>query len=195
MYQVNAAIRGTAGLLQHSFGQVALTSLQETTKRRTGKVDYSLEWMDTMFVDRSGYLYEPATHIEGALLRAAAQFKMAKTKTWKDTVRAYVIVQPDEILHLRNGQPVLAPDETLLTNPTDYLSVSIMRVVVQRAAVARSRLLIAPGWELAFCIQVQDEQMRIDALRDILIEAGRAFGIGDYRPRYGRFEVTQFEVQ
>lgn len=197
MYNINASVQGTAGLLQHAFGQSQLDTLQENAKRQTGTPDYSLEWMTTMYVTRSGYLYQPASHIEGALQRAASGFKQKGKggKTWKDAVKAYCYVLPDEIPHLLNGEQIPAPTADLIKNPTEQLSVSIMRVKVQRAAVARSRLLIAPGWQLAFTMQIQDDQLRPDVVQAVLEEAGRAVGIGDYRPRYGRFLVTSFEVE
>lgn len=196
MFKIEARIRGTAGLLQHAFGQSSMDSLQENAKKQTGTPDYSLEWMDTMYTDRQGLLVQPASHIEGAMQKAASSFKMKGKggKTWKDPVKAYCYVLPDFIPHLRNGECVPAPTADLLNGATEYLSVSVMRVKVQRAAVARSRLLVAPGWELAFTMEVQDEQLRPEVLETVLQEAGRAVGIGDYRPRYGRFEVTYFQV-
>lgn len=197
MYMVNASIQGTAGLLQHAFGATQLQVLQESTKRRTGAVDYSMEWLTTMYTDQDGMLVQPASHLEGALIRAGTSFKIKgqKQKTYKDIIRAFVYVCPDNIVHLRNGTPVIAPTAELLENPTPFLSVSIMRVVVQRAAVARSRLLIAPGWELSFQMQVLEEQLSPEALKTILEFAGNSVGIGDYRPRYGRFNVNSFNVQ
>lgn len=196
MYVINAHIRGTAGLLQHAFGQATLDDIQEKSKARTGTPDYSLEWLDTMYVDRGGLLCQPASHLEGAMQRAAASFTMTgkRGRTWKDPIKAYVYVSPDDIPHIRDGAYVQAPDASLLKNPTESMSVSIMRVKVQRAAVARSRLLLAPGWELAFKIEVQDTQVPAGTVKQILEEAGRAVGIGDYRPRYGRFEVISFEA-
>lgn len=196
MYQINARIRGTAPLLQHSFTQNHLVTLMEGASKRTGSPDYSLEWLATMYITKDNYLCQPATHIEGAIQRAATSFKMKGKggKTWKDFIKAYCYVLPDDILHLCNGQPIPAPDASLVDNPTDMLSVNIMRVKVQRAAVARSRLMISAGWELAFTIEVQDEQVRPDVAHQILSEAGRAVGIGDYRPRYGRFEVIDFQA-
>ena len=85
---------------------------------------------------------------------------------------------------------MLAPKADLLLQPTEHLSVSVMRVIVQRAAVARARLQIAPGWELKFNLEVHDDQVRPDVIPEIMVEARRAVGIGDFRPRYGRFEVT-----
>lgn len=196
MYKVFARIQGTSPLLQHAFGSAAMESLTEEAKARTGQVDYSLEWMTTMYAGSDGYLYQPATHIEGALQKAASAFKVKGKagKTFKDAVKAYAYVAPEQPHLLWNGQPIPTPTKHLLESPTEALSVSIMRVKVQRAAVARSRLMVNPGWELEFAIDVIDAQLPQAVVKEALIEAGRAVGIGDYRPRYGRFNVVSFEV-
>jgi hypothetical protein len=195
MYKVNTAIQGVSPILQHKFGDATLDTLGENAKRRTAKADYSLEWMATMYVSSNGLLFQPAAHIEAAMVRAATNFIIKGRKTFKDAFKGFVYVTPDEIPHLWNGQPVTAPDESLLIEPTENLSVSIMRVVVNRAAVARSRLQVEIGWQLAFTIEVHDDSIAPETLRVVLEEAGRAFGIGDNRPRYGRFEIVQFAPQ
>jgi len=198
MYKIDAMIHGTAGLLQHAFGQAQLAGLQERSSKRTAKPDYSFEWMDTMYTSPSKngktLLVQPATHIEGAMIKAGTNFKMRGRITYKDSVKGFIFVSPDAIPHLRDGEIVEAPDESLLESPTESMSVSIMRVVIQRSAVARSRLLIAPGWELAFNIAVQDDDISADTVYKILEHAGHSIGIGDYRPRYGRFTISKFEV-
>lgn len=195
MYTVNARIRGTTSLLQHAF-PLALLKPAETTRKHMGATDYSLEWMNTMYVTADGYLYQPASHLEGALVRAATNFRIKgrSGKSWRDPIRAYCYVQPDEVRHLRDGHPVLAPGPELLEQATPHLSVHVARVVVSRSAVARSRLMIAPGWELDFTTEVHDPQVLASTLREILAEAGRMAGIGDFRPRHGRFELASFTV-
>ncbi len=197
MYTVKVTIRGTAPLLQHKFGAIQEAAMTKGSRKNTGSQDWSKEWLDTMYTTRSGYLYQPATHIEGALQKAAVSFKVkgGRGKSWKDPIKAYVYVTPDEILHLHDGQPILAPTDDLMANPTSTMSVSVMRCVVQRAAIARSRLMLTPGWELTFTVEVMDDQVRPDVLKEVFEEAGRAVGIGDYRPRYGRFQVVTFEVK
>jgi len=196
MYTIQATIRGTAAILQHKFSDATLLGLQKReSKRKSGKPDYSDEWLGTMYA-HNGYVYQPANHIEGALVKAATRFRSGK-QTWKDPFRAYVYIvgidHPDKIYHYFNGQCIPEPTIELIENPTDVLSVNISRVTVQRAAVARSRLQIEPGWELTFRIEVHDEQVPFELVRDVLEEAGRAVGIGDYRPRYGRFEIIDFQ--
>ncbi len=197
MYEIQVRIKGTAPLLQNRFTPDALNNLMQGAKKKTGVIDYSAEWLKGMYASSEGYLFQPATHLEGALVEAAKAFKIkgSGNKTWKSVIRAYCYVKPDEIIHLRDGKPVTVPDASLEGNPTEYLKVNIQRVKVRSAAVARSRLEIAEGWQLNFTIEVIDDQVRPVIVQEILSEAGCAVGIGDYRPRYGRFDIIQFEVQ
>lgn len=197
MYTIDVQICGTTPLLQHKFAPTTLATLMDGASKRTGAPDYSLEWLEAMYVTADGYLCQPATHIEGALVRAGSAFKVKgkSGKTWKEAMRAYCYVQPHEIVHHYAGAPVKAPGPELLTTPQQHLSVNIMRVIINRSAVARSRLMIGEGWELTFTIEVHDEQLRPDIVKTILEEAGRSVGIGDFRPRYGRFAVTVFIPQ
>lgn len=193
MYQIRARIVGTAPLLQHRFPLEALAGLMEGATRRTGAEDRRYEWLTTLYA-HDGLLVQPASHIEAALVRAAAGFRVkgAKGKTYREIIRAAVLISPEEILHFWNGMPLAVPGPELLTTPTDALSVNLQRVIVNRAAVARARLQISPGWELDFTITVNDDQLRPEVVRTILEEAGQAVGIGDYRPKFGRFTVAAF---
>lgn len=195
MYQIQTTIIGSAPLLQHRFALDTLQSLREGANRRTGSVDYHYEWLATMYV-HDGTLVQPASHIEGALARAAAGFRVkgGRGRTYRDLIRAYVLVSPDAIRHYWEGQPLAAPGPELLTAPTPALCVNLQRVLVGRAAVARARLQINAGWQLTFTLTVNDDQIRPEVVHTILVEGGRAVGIGDYRPRYGRFEVSAFQV-
>lgn len=64
--------------------------------------------------------------------------------------------------------------------------------MVQRARIVRARPRF-DDWELSFQIINTDERIRKETLKQILSDAGRYFGIGDYHPRFGRFEVIKFE--
>lgn len=195
MYQVNVRVRGTTPILQHAFTGATLENLMGKKEKVAGTRDYSCEWMDTMYATADGFIYQPANHLEGAMIRSAVKFPVAgkKGKSHKDNFKGYVYVKPLEILHLWNGEPISAPTADLLTNPTEHLCINIARVVVNRAAVARARLQLSEAWELAFTIEVVENGIKPDLLYDVLADAGRSVGIGDWRPRYGRFTVTTFE--
>lgn len=187
-YQVEASIKGIAPLLQHRFGQDAIAEAQ-AVKKRTGEMDYSEEWRDTVYADEDGWLYEPSNHLESALIKAAVNFKIKgkRGKTYKDLVKAAVYIEP-ELIPLNVQIP-----ENPTHNPLEPFYVDIRPVIVARARVLRSRGALAKGWRLDFTITVIDDQLPFMVLKEIVDEAGRAVGVGDYRPRMGRFVVTRFE--
>jgi hypothetical protein len=47
-------------------------------------------------------------------------------------------------------------------------------------------------WSLKFELVCIDDRATANDIKEILEYAGTYIGIGDYRPRYGRFEVTDF---
>jgi hypothetical protein len=51
------------------------------------------------------------------------------------------------------------------------------------------------GWAITVQLLVNlPEYIPPDALQDVLVNAGRLIGLGDFRPTYGRFAVRQFEI-
>jgi len=48
-------------------------------------------------------------------------------------------------------------------------------------------------WVANFKLMVLDDTLPLEMLREILERAGTTIGIGDYRPKYGLFEVMKFE--
>lgn len=174
-YEVQVKIAGIATLLQHRYRFKDETN--DKTTRKTGRPDYSEEWRTALYVDETGMIYEPASHIEGALVRAAGNFQITgrSKKTYRELVKSAVFVTPDAI-PLGKKEP-------------DFIHKA--RVIVSRSAVERLRPAFRV-WELSFTIQVLDDQLDKQVVQQILQHAGQYQGIGDYRPRYGRFRVVQF---
>ena len=75
----------------------------------------------------------------------------------------------------------------------DYLD--RRRVTVQRAGITRERPAFAAGWQATVVMLVATPQY-IDPilLRQTLTQAGILVGVGDFRPSFGRFSVTSFEL-
>lgn len=191
MYTVEVEIQGVSPLLQHRYPVPELDTMSKGGKRQTGATDYTQEWRQYFYATPDGDLYQPASHLEGALTSAATSFKITgrRGKTYKDLFRAAVFVTPDTLLH---GMSV--PDE-LDTDADKPLFLDVRPVVVNRARVVRIRPAFRAGWKLAFTLEVLDDQIAPELLNDVLTLAGRTVGIGDYRPRFGRFLISRFEVQ
>jgi len=71
------------------------------------------------------------------------------------------------------------------------------RVVVQRAALLRTRAMFEPPWAVSFKVDVDEELVDAEQLDLWLRIAGRRVGIGGWRPEksgpYGRFSVDSIE--
>ena len=189
MYTINVKVRGVAPLLQHRFPVPDLADMGKGATVRTGAQDYTEEWREYFYATSDGMIYQPAVHFEGAMIKSAVGFKITgkRGKTYKDLFSASVFVAPDQIPH-----GVAVPD-TLDTDADKPLYLDVRPVVVNRARVVRIRPAFKAGWELSFSIECIDDQIAPELLLDVLTYAGRCVGIGDYRPKFGRFQVTLFE--
>jgi len=189
MYTVSVTVRGTAPLLQHRFPVPEFGNLSKGGRKSTGAIDYSTEWKE-YFYSNGGKIYQPSSHIEGALIKAAAGFKIAgkRGRSYKDLFSAAILIDPERIPHNMD-----VPEE-LDADADKPLYLDVRPVVVQRARIVRVRPAFRAGWELSFEITVSDDEVQPDLLQDVLILAGRSVGIGDFRPKFGRFAVVEFKT-
>lgn len=135
-----------------------------------------------IYRSENGKIYHPSEHILGALIKGGVAFKFEGKKTYKDCMKAGVVVEPECIPLLdKDGKQFKTWDE-----------IDARNVVIQRARVIRWRPRFN-DWKMAFTISIIDEDnIPVSTLKDILERAG-TIGIGDYRPRFGRFQVTKFQ--
>lgn len=173
MYQVKVKIEGVSPLLQHRY---EMEKAEDKSKKKAGSVDYSEQVEQAIYRDEQGNIYQPSSHIEGSLMKAAVNFQIAGKgkKTYKDLTKM-VIVEPFAIPHLH---PAFKVDKR--------------PVVINRARIVRCRPRF-DKWELVFTMLVQEDQLPVEVLEEILEYAGRYIGIGDYRPRFGRFRIVEFK--
>lgn len=175
-YVIKCEIEGVSSLLHHRYqfkDEKALTG-----KRRSGAEDHTEEWKQSLYrEDRIG-IYQPALHLDAAFVKAAANFQIPGRgkRTYKDLFKSAVFVSPDKLpLHKQE------PDR-----------IHRARMTVNRAAVERYRPEFLTGWRLQFEITILDDQVPREIVREIVDFAGAFCGIGDSRPRYGRFRVVSF---
>lgn len=174
MKSINVKIKGIVPLLQNRF----IGEVEESASQRSGVVDRSEEWRDALYFDEEIGIYEPAEHIWGSMIKAAVNFQIPGKgkKTYKDLMKSAIIIDPNKIPLGKKE-----PDE-----------IDKRPVVIRGSRILRQRPMMKEGWELSFAINLLDEQLQPDVVKVILEHAGKYVGIGDYRPRFGRFEVTKF---
>lgn len=176
MYEINVKIESTSPLLMNRFAE---EKAEEVIKRVTG-VRIPEEIAVALYILPDGKIYQPAAHIEGAFIKAAANFKITGRgkKTYKDLAKSSIFVEPEAIVHEMQEYII---DKRPVVNPTT------------RGRVIRARPRL-DDWSLSFKIKVLDDQFPREVVKSILDYAGSSVGIGDYRPRYGRFMVTTFNI-
>lgn len=196
MREYNVTIQGTADLLMNAFEVVGDTPPAPPTGAAK---DYSDEWIQKLYLLDDGTLYQPEAHLIGTLIKAATSHKVPgrRGKTYKDTVKGGIFIEPAYIPHKANLSDF--EQAVVITGPAPdgakyNVYVDRRPVRVQSARVTRYRPALRKGWELTFRVQALDDEFQPAALKAILDTAGREVGIGDFRPRFGRFMVTHFEA-
>jgi len=171
---INVAVKGVRPLLMNdSFD----SSDEESGPSKKGKVYNDVEECEKRLIkDKDGNICQKAIHFEAAMVKSATEFKFQGHKTYKDLFKAGVFVEPLFIPHI-------------LTK----WEIDKQSVVIGRARVPRARPRF-DEWELEFQIRCMDDRVEFLVLKQVLENAGMYIGVGDYRPRYGLFDVIKFEL-
>jgi len=128
---------------------------------------------------RENKICQPAIGIELGLQKVAGEIKRkgAGTRNFKNLFKSSVFIKPLMIPHLiQKWEPL----ETTTVN-----QVTKGRIIVYRPMLN--------DWALKFEVEVLDDRISTEVLKLALDDTGRLNGLGDWRPRYGRFIVTKFK--
>lgn len=178
-YVVNVSIVGTAPMLFHRWSCDAVEEKAKAAKGSKAKKTDNTE--SYVYRNDDGELCLPGEYLRQAVIMAAKfrQDPRSPRKSAMDLFKAGVVSLTD-----------LAP---LGAKAWDYLD--RRRVVVQRNAVTRERPAMREGWKATIDLSVlTPEYITPDLLSDVLTNAGRLVGVGDFRPTFGRFRVEKFET-
>ncbi len=179
-YVVTVSIEGAADLLFHRWNAEAVDEKAKAAKGSKAKKTDNIE--SYVYRNDDGELCLPGEYLRQAIIHAAKfrQDPRSPRKSAMDLFKAGVI-----------SLTALAP---LGTDKWDYED--RRRVVVQRNGVNRTRPAMKTGWKADFEIMVNlPEYIPTSMLNEVVATAGRLIGVGDFRPTYGRFNVTGFQVQ
>lgn len=178
-------IQGVAPLLMHS--DVTANPLSEgakalkavTSKREKTDEDYveisRLEFIYSCYFDDGRYII-PAANIEACLLVSAKMFKLG-------TIIKQALIIPDDAA-FKFPDDKKEPEQLFANKKY----IDIWTVKVQQSKNVRTRPIFHE-WKCSFEAYLDTDKMNPEQLKDIIINAGRYVGLGDYRPRFGRFEL------
>ncbi len=178
-YRVSVQLTGTADLLFHRWNAQAVDEKAKAAKNSKAKKTDDIE--SYVYRNDAGELCMPGEYVRQAIVMAAKfrQDPRSPRKSAMDLYKAGVV--PLTIL--------------ASTGKKDWDYEDTRRVVVQRAGVNRTRPALKAGWkaEFEFLILTPAYIAPMD-LHAVLTQAGVLVGVADFRPTFGRFAVTSFEV-
>jgi len=177
MLKFNVHIKGTAPLLFNRFPEEENPEGKSKGKKAVLSKEEQVEL--SLYRDENDKVYQPADHILGSMIKASVNFKLEGKKTFKDVVKAGVFVEPLKIEHLEQDY-------------TDDWRAVVIPSSRGRVMKGRARM---DKWQMKFKVVCIDPRATAQDIKDILEYAGSYCGIGDYRPRYGRFDVVLFQEE
>jgi len=182
-FTVHVKIQGTSPFLFHRWSNEQVAAQSAAKKNSKMKKTDNVE--SYVFRNDANELCIPSEYVRMALINSAKydQHPQKPRASAFELFKAALVCTPD--LCPLNGGEVYQWD-----------ALDMRRVVIQRASITRSRPMMKTGWEIETDITVLlPDLIDIDFLNKTLVRAGLMIGIGDFRPSFGRFMVTRFELK
>ncbi len=179
MKKCKVEFTGTTPLLQNKPGEYGWDN---EWVEKTACSGFEKEALQKLYVSSDGTIYQPATHIERALIEAGKKLRIKGQgkATYSKLFGSMVAVSPEAI-------PLVPQDFEVFK--------ALVVIPATKGRVMRYRPLFR-NWKLAFTIEFEDE---IDpaVIKEGLEIVGKYVGIGDWRPakkgKFGKFQVTLFQ--
>lgn len=178
-YVVEVVIEGVSDILFHRWSNEDVEEKGKSAKgSKTKKTDNVEAYV---YRNDKDEISIPGEYLRQAIIHAAKykQDPRSPRKSAMDLFKAGVISLTDFA--------------SLGAKEWDYLD--RRRVTIQRNGITRVRPAMLKGWKAKFLFQVMvPEYIEPSFLNEVIQQAGRLVGLGDFRPTYGRFVVTGFSV-
>jgi len=178
-YICEVTIQGSADLLFHRWNCEAVEEKSKAKKGSAAKKSDDLE--SYVYRNDKNELCLPGEYLRMSIIGAAKfrQDPRSPRKSMADLAKAAIIS--------------LTPLASLGTKDWDYEDKR--RVCIQRNAITRTRPAMKAGWVAKIQLQCNlPEYVSPSLLNEVIAQAGKLIGVGDFRPTYGRFQVVGFEI-
>lgn len=141
-----------------------------------------LEWMGGLYLGADAKtLVIPSDNIERCIQEGAKKSRLGKD------VQAAVFCSEPEVTINHKDITGRAP-ESLYTDKSGRFTLR-KGVKVTTSRVIRTRPLIPSGWSLSFEVEYDESIINPRNLEQSMRDAGALVGLGDWRPKFGRFSV------
>jgi hypothetical protein len=186
MKTISLEIKGISALIINRFKEQD----EVPTKLSKGKKDYGSprqQAEQTAYHDEDDKkLWIPTSWLKGSIQTVASDYKLPSTRKSAKSVSGGAIFPLEEKVYFL--------EEYTLSD----IEVDSRPCVIQRARIMRHRARLET-WSVAFNIQIEDEILNDEMVHQMLTDAGRRAGMGDYRPSkggpFGRFLVSKWNVK
>lgn len=162
--------------------------IKEITSKGSKKLtdsDYEerdrLEWEAGLYWSEKLGLVVPSDNIERCI-----QLGAQKSRIGKD-VQAAVFCSEPEIKVAYDGPK---DKDKMFADPRFTLRKG---VAIQKSRIIRIRPMIPTGWSITFDLEYDDSILNPKNLIKAMVDAGALIGLGDWRPKFGRFTVEVVE--
>jgi hypothetical protein len=187
-YSVEVTIRGTSAMLFHRWQDAAVAEKAAAAKGSRAKKTDNVE--SYLYRDEDKSICLPGEYLRQAIAgpQGAAKYRQDPRSSRKSALDLYKA----SVVSLTELAPITtATDEVAKT--WDYLD--SRRVTVQRAGITRVRPAFLAGWSATIVLSVlQPGYIPTPTLLEVLQDAGRFVGVGDFRPTHGRFAVENYRI-
>lgn len=152
-----------------------------TSKRKKVEEDHveiaKREWLGGLYYDLEAGPYIPGQNVERALLDSARMNRLGKS------IERGVFITDNVIPLNYDG----SRDMSVLVDDANFRHMASVKIGMSRTMRCRPMFR---EWSLTARGYLDEEQMELTELRQIAQRAGRLVGLGDWRPRFGRFTAT-----
>jgi len=179
-YIVQVTIEGAAALLFHRWSVEGVEAKAKAAKGSRAKKEDNVE--SYLYRNEDKHICLPSEYLRMSIINAAKyrQEPRSPRKSAMDLFKAGIV-----------GLEDLCP-----LGAKDWDFIDRRRVMVQRNGITRQRPGMNSGWRVEVPLMVNlPEYIPPAFLNEVVQMAGRLIGVGDFRPTFGRFAVTKFEVQ
>lgn len=178
-FMVECRLEGTAPILFHRWSCDAVEEKAAARKGSAAKKTDNIE--SYIYRDEHGNVAIPSEYFRQAIIHAA-KFRQDPRSPRKSAMDLF-----------KAGIATLGEMCSLGVKEPDYLD--RRRVVIQRSGITRVRPAMLSGWKCQASFSVLlPEYISPAFLNETLQYSGRIVGVGDFRPSFGRFQVTEFSV-
>lgn len=178
-YRVEAQITGVCPYLFHRWSVDGVEAKSKAAKGSKAKKEDDLE--SYVYRNEKGFLCVPAEQFRMSIV-LAAKFKQDPRSPRKSAMDLFKAA-------------IFPTEEYCSLGKKDWDYVDRRRVMIQRNGITRHRPAILGDWKVTAQFQVVlPEYIAPAFLNEVLQLAGRIHGVGDFRPTFGRYQITGFKV-